>query len=350
MTAVSVLLTLRAREGSSVWAAAAAWGLTGITRPEGMAFGAIGVAWLLWKTAQPQRRRLAVWLAFALPIVSWLLFAWVYHGNPLPNTYWAKRFDHVESARRGLVFLRAFVTANDGAFIAAALTAALWHPARRALILLASLGFAYLLYLLWTGGDSWAAPHAFRFTVPMLVPVSAAMAAGCSEAWRRFVPGGRSLLATGGALAALALWLVFPAAPGLRVKTVGGDPAIVDHLRAMSRPDDVVAVTDVGQFAWRTDLAVIDMFGLVDPYVASLRKRIGGTYAAGEDRKLVDYVMQRAPRWIILKGSAGADGLSVHDETAAPVIYADARFRERYRFVMAGGVEPYLLFERTGAR
>lgn len=349
MTALAVLLTLRARDGGPASVAAIAWGLTGVTRPEGMALGLIAVAWLLWDSALPSRRRVAVWSMFALPIAAWLLFAWSYHGNPLPNTYWAKRFDHLESARRGLAFLRAFLAANDGAFIAAGLAAALWHPARRALMLLAALGCAYSCYLLWSGGDSWAAPHAFRFTVPMLVPISVAMAAGCSEAWRRFTPGAPRLFAGAAAAAVLALWLVFPAAPGLRIHAVGGDPAIVDHLRASSDAGDVLAVTDIGQFAWRTDLPVIDMFGLVDPYVASLRKRIGGTYAAGEDQKLVAYVMQRRPRWIILKGTAGPGGLTVRDETAAPAMYADARFRERYRFVMAGRAEPYLLFERVTA-
>jgi hypothetical protein len=57
--------------------------------------------------------------------------------------------------------------------------------------------------------------------------------------------------------------------------------------------------------------------------------------------------MRRRPRWIILKGTAGPEGLTVHDETAAPAIYADAGFRESYRFVMAGRVAPYLLFERV---
>ena len=57
--------------------------------------------------------------------------------------------------------------------------------------------------------------------------------------------------------------------------------------------------------------------------------------------------MRRAPRWIILKGTAGPAGLTIADETGAPAIYADARFKQQYRFVMAGSEEPYLLFERA---
>lgn len=338
VTAAAILLTVRAAGGAGGGALAAlAWGIAGITRPEGIGLGLIAMFWL--------RRR--DWIFFAAPIAAWVGFAWIYYGDPLPNTFWAKRFDRVESFRRGLVFLRAFATTNDGALIALAIGAAIWLKRHAAIQLIAWLLAAYGAYLLWSGGDSWVSPNAFRFAVPVLVPMSVAMAAGITAAWDRMsgVLDWRALLiASAGVIA----WLLFPSADGLVTRAVGGDPAIIAHLRAHSAPDDTLAVTDIGNFGYRTGLRVIDTFGLVDRHVArTLRKRNNSTYMPGDDIRLIDYLMERAPRWIILKGTAGPSDLEIANETAAPSIHADARFARDYRFVMAGANEPYLLFERT---
>ena len=343
VVAGALVLTLRADQPASRYAAALAWGVAGITRPEGALFGVVALGWLM-RDAMPRRDRLIAWAVFVLPIAAWALFAWTYYGDPLPNTYWAKRFDRAESLHRGLVFLRAFLSANDGAFLAAAVAAALCFRLNRAIRLIAWLLGVYVVYLLWTGGDSWVAPGAFRFAVPVLVPISVAMAAGLGWIWERLAPAVRPRAF---AAVTLVVWLVFPSTSGFVNRQTAGDPAIIAHLQANAAPADVIAVTDIGYFACRTDLRVIDTFGLVDRHVArSFRKLTNSSYAAGEDLRLVDYLLERAPRWIILKATAAPDGLRIADETGAPAIYADARFRRDYRFVMSGAREPYLLFER----
>lgn len=335
--ALALLLTVRAAEGAGGGAAAAiAWAVAGTARPEGIGLGLVAMAWL-------KRRD---WFVFAAVLAIWLAAVSLYYGDPIPNTFWAKRFDRVESFWRGLVFLRAFATTNDGALITLAIGAAIWLKRHVAIQLIAWLLAAYGAYLLWSGGDSWVSPNAFRFAVPVLVPISVAMAAGIAAAWDR-MSGVRDwrvlLIAVAGAIA----WLMFPSANGLVTRAVGGDPAIIAHLRAHSAPDDTLAVTDIGSFAYWTDLRVIDTFGLVDRHVArTLRKRNNSTYMPGDDIRLIDYLMARAPRWIILKGTAGPSGLAIANETAAPAIHADPRFARGYRFVMAGANEPYLLFER----
>lgn len=346
VVAGAMLLTLRAREGDgSAVAAAIAWGAAGVARPEGVAFGAIALFWL---ARANDERRISPWpwIAFIAPIAVWAAFAWVYYGDPLPNTYWAKRFDRVESFRRGLVLLRAFSASNDGVFIAAAVALAVVLRRHAAVVLCLWLLAFYGAYLLWSGGDSWVSPNALRFAVPVLVPVSVAMAAGFSGLIGAIPAGGPRRLAAVAAGLVLAAWLV-PPAGGLITRPVGGDPSVIAHLQTNAAPDDRLAVTDIGNFAYWTDLAVIDTFGLVDRHVArSFRKRTNSSYAAGEDLKLVDYVLARAPRWIILKGTAGRDGLEIADETGAPAIFADPRFQRKYRFVLAGTREPYVLFER----
>jgi len=347
IVAAAMFLTVRAHDGDgSPVAAAIVWGLAGVTRPEGAAFGVIALLWLA-RAKQERRVTAWAWIAFLAPIAAWAAFAWMYYGDPLPNTFWAKRFDRVESFRRGLVLLRSFAVNNDGVFIAAAMALALVLRRGGAVVLSVWLLAFYGAYLLWSGGDSWVSPGAFRFAVPVLVPVSVMMAAGLSGLFDRIPPGPARKPAAGAGALLLALWLI-PSGADLITRPVGGDPAVIAHLEANTAPGDHLAVTDIGNFAYWTDLPVIDTFGLVDRHVArSFRKRTNSSYAEGDDLKLVDYVMARAPRWIILKGTSGPGGVEIADETGAPAIFADPRFQRDYRFVIAGTREPYLLFERA---
>jgi hypothetical protein len=42
------------------------------------------------------------------------------------------------------------------------------------------------------------------------------------------------------------------------------DRGLARFLNAVAEPDDVLAVTDIGQFGLRSDLVILDMAGLVD--------------------------------------------------------------------------------------
>jgi hypothetical protein len=265
----------------------------------------------------------------------------------LPNTYWAKRYGRVEALRRGLVYLRAFAMANDAALMALAAFAAFVVSRARVLWLYAATVVFYGAYLLWIGGDSLFAPGSFRFVVPALVPLSVLMAVGLAGAWERLTAGISSHFALAMAAAVLFLWVSFPSTAGLVVTRVGYDADVVAHLRQHAAPDDAVAVSDIGWIGYETGLRVIDTFGLIDPWVAGNLRKQGNGYVPGDAERLTDYVIERAPRWWILKGAQRADGaLDISDETGARVMAGDPRFQSQYRFVMAGASQPYLLFER----
>jgi hypothetical protein len=350
LVALALWLTLRASEtGRGTGMAGLAWGLAAVARPEGAALGAVALVWLSRHDRPATRRRAAAILAFLAPILAWAVFAYAYYGDPLPNTFWAKRFDRVESFRRALVFLRAFASANDGALIAALLGAAFWLARGRAMRLIGWTLATYLAFLLWTGGDSWVSPGMFRFVVPMLVPLAAGMAIGGAALIELAPERGRTRAGLAACAAALLLWLTFPSTSGVITRRLGGDSTIEAYLLEHGAPGSYLAVTDIGHFAYRTDVQVIDTFGLVDRWVATaLRKRNNAEYASGEAERLVDYVMERAPRWIILKGRSTDGAMQIQNETGAPVMFADPRFQRDYRFVLAGVEQPYLLFERTG--
>ena len=344
---LGLLLTLRAASGGSLAGAAIVWSIAALTRPEGVMFGLLAMA-LLFRERRPLGvRRAAVAAAiFLLPLLAWVSFAWWYYGDPVPTTYWAKRLDRWPAMHKGLILLRAFLTANDAAFIALASLAALWHSMRRPLAVLGAFVLINVAYILWTGGDSWASAGVFRFAVAWLVPLSVIMAAGLGLVFERLGALGRPALARAAAAVVIAAWLVFPSTSGLPLRAVGGDPVIIAHLNAQSAPSDLLVVHDIGQFGYLTKLRVFDIYGLVEPWVArELRKDTQNSYYPADGRRLIDRILSLEARWVILKGTADANGLSIAPESIGPALFADPRFRARYRFVLAGTSEPFLLFE-----
>lgn len=349
LVALALLATVRAAEGGSDVLAGLAWGVAAVARPEGVGLGIVALAWLAWQERAARRRVWPSLAAFVLPVALLVAGTWAYYGDPVPNTYWAKRFDRAEAFYRGLIYLRAFVLNNDGALIAGATAMALLFVRGHVVRLTACVITAYTAYLLWVGGDSWSAPGAARFATPMLAPLAVMMAAGLSFAGA-LLASRSSRAAAITTAAVLAVWLAFPSTDALITRRIGSDATIVSHLARHAAADDAVAVTDIGWVGYETGLRVIDTFGLVDPWVArELRKRNNSQYRTGDAERLADYVLGRAPRWIILKGTVRPDGsFDVHDETGARVIARDPRFVAGYRFAVAAAEEPYLLYERVG--
>lgn len=348
ISALALLLTLQGLHSRTPAGAAAAWALAALTRPEGILIGALAVGYLLWARRTDRIRQLLLTTAvFLLPLLAWLVFAWWYFGDPIPTTYWAKRLDRWTAFHRAAIFLRAFATANDGALMALTCAAALAHPARRPIRVAGALVLANLAVVVWTGGDSWGSSGVFRFATAWLVPLAILMAAGLTLVLDRLSEIGGRKLAGVAALAVIATWLTFPS---IRVPDPpsGGEPAIVSHLRAHSSRSDRLAVTDIGQFGYLTRLPVLDMYGLVDPWVArELRKQSPTVYSPADTRRMIDRVFEVDPRWIILKGTADERGVVLAPELAGPALFAEPRFRARYRLIVAGKTAPYLLFERS---
>lgn len=346
--ALALLLTLQGLHARSPAWAAAAWALAGLTRPEGVLIGALAVGYLLWARRTDRVRQLLLTAAvFLVPLLAWLVFAWWYFGDPIPTTYWAKRLDRWTAFHRASIFLRAFVTANDGALMALTCAAALAHPTRRTVRVVGALVLVNVAIVLWTGGDSWGSRGVFRFATAWLVPLAILMAAGLTLVLDRLSGAGGRTLAGVAALAVVAAWLTFPSirAPGA---PSGGEPAIVSHLQTHSSRSDRLAVTDIGQFGYLTGLPVFDMYGLVEPWVArELRKESPTAYSPADNRRLIDRVFEVDPRWIILKGTADERGVALAPELAGPALFAEPRFQARYRLIVAGKAAPYLLFERS---
>ena len=65
-------------------------GLAFVNRMDSVLLYALPLAWLAFRARRRREHLVPLVTAFAVPVVLWLLFATIYYGFPLPNTYYAK--------------------------------------------------------------------------------------------------------------------------------------------------------------------------------------------------------------------------------------------------------------------
>jgi hypothetical protein len=242
-----------------------------LVRPEGVAWWALGGAWVVLGAPPQERKRLG--RAYALPgAVLAAHFAWrlAYYGVPLPNTYYAKTGGGWKMWEWGLWDLGRFV--RDPAhglwlLLAAGGAAVGWTRRARAVCVFAGAAALHVTYVLSVGGDSlWV----HRFFVPVLGPL--AFLSGLlllDDRGRR----GRWALASAGlaAAAALGVWRSETHyLPPLRDSLVyyEGNDKLGRHLAVHRDPSTRIAVAAAGAIPFYSGLPTIDMFGLNESHIA----------------------------------------------------------------------------------
>ncbi|MCK4594926.1 hypothetical protein KAU45_10525, partial [bacterium] len=73
-----------------------------------------------------------------------------------------------------------------------------------------------------------------------------------------------------------------------------------EWLADAARPGDVIAVTSAGAIPYLSGLETLDMLGLSDAHIAREGTDIAGLGVPGHERFDNDYVLDRAPEWIVL--------------------------------------------------
>ena len=145
-----------------------------LTRPDAVVLYAAPVGEMLWRAlrARPPRTLITVVLASS-PALAWLLFATIYYGFPLPNTYYAKVATSLPSFlvyRQGVAYLLNSVSHDPitlGTIGLACAVAARGGGRSRRAALSAAL---YVLYTISVGGDFMSGRFfAMSFLVAVLV-------------------------------------------------------------------------------------------------------------------------------------------------------------------------------------
>lgn len=314
----------------------------------------------------PRRDTLAGIGVFLLLIGGYTLFRLAYFGSLMPNTFHAKATGPLaEQILKGLRYLHGFYRGNGGWSLLPILlppALLLWRAlaGRYPLTARAAAGrrlnFSERLWLLllcqlavhggfvvYVGGD-WMGWH--RFVVHFLPLLYFALQEGWMLGLDRLAQwlGPRRRRAYW-ALALLALGLLawkqtqrgpLPrrhATEGVmdqpwaeRYCGLDGYFAVGRWLREHTRPDALIAGCEAGIYPYISGRPFLDLFGLVDPYIARRQGGHGMKFDA-------DYIFERDPDWVVAHAppdwlpNQGPKGLYYTEAR----LLEDPRFAERYR-------------------
>lgn len=353
-----LLVHLRDRaceDGASTALAAAASALcvlAAMTRPDaGLLFGVLGLdrLWQLIRRRPGALGALAVYAAvFAALYGGYFAWRYDYYGWLLPNTFYVKVGATSTQVLRGLYYLSTFlvVGACYGAALAAALlpvrlprlpliiVSVLFAAANIAYIQLIAdapllIGFTYFglalavlaplrfridnglmvgaalaglhtLYVVLVGGDVMYGYRFFTAILPTMALLGAAIlhSVEVPPRWRQALFWAPLVLNGWWMAASLQL-----NAPG-RVSERG--IAVGLFLREHAPSDALVAVNVAGTIPYYSGLRAIDTLGLNDEHIAHMEIEDMGAGWAGHEKGDGDYVLSRAPDYVIFASAHGA--------------------------------------------
>lgn len=344
--------------GRVPYASAILLGLASMTRPEGPAFaGLVAGVWLVLsvRTAADAKRWLLWVVLFSAIFVPYFAWRFNYYGKFLPNTFYAKVDPGGSQIGRGLTYTHSFWMAT-GYWLLAPISGVVLAAARkRAAYLLAPLLF-FSFYIFYVGGDGLPM---MRFFVPLLGLIVLCSVLGADQWIQRF--GSKN-----GAIAAVTLFFALSWGYSLRanfsgksydyvqqdIREVGAWREIGRWFGENARPGESIAVIPAGAMPYFSRLTTIDMLGLNDLTIARAPIENLGEGQAGHERHDVDYVLGRAPTYIII-GVYGLSPEPIRDARGLQFYYpaetalaASSEFRQRYSAIQGKTESGYFLFFR----
>lgn len=152
-------------------------GLAFVNRMDSVALYAAPLAWLALRGLRRRDERITpLLLAFAVPVAAWLMFALVYYGFPLPNTYYAKVATGIPPSllhRQGMAYLLNSFAHDPITLGTVGVLAGLALRGSAPIRMSAISALLYVAYTLSVGGDFMSGRF---FAMPFLVAVMALVA------------------------------------------------------------------------------------------------------------------------------------------------------------------------------
>ena len=307
-----ICLTLKgAEDGRPAVAGAALLAGAALTRPEGA--GVAAMTALATACAYRRQIRYAAWLPWAAMFlalfVPYFIWRWSYYGYPVPNSFYAKVGSTGAQVLRGLRYVHESLWVTGYWWLvpaALALTAA----RRRFVAVIAALFVWWLLVVAVLGGDN---QPMYRFFLPPLALLGLLVSWGVACSIERLsLRGPRLAVAVVPLLAAFA-YTTLPGFRGPQLAFVRQHRREVDAWRQIgrwfhdnSRAGESIAVLPAGAIPYFAELPAIDMLGLNDLHIGHRQMPDMGSGPVGHEKYDVDYVLQRAPSYILV----GVYGLS----------------------------------------
>ena len=241
--------------------------LTVLARPEGVLVVGFVLGLRLLET-RDLAAAIRLGVATLLLLAPVLVLKRLYHGDWLPNTYYAKSHAGLANAVFGL----RYVLHHGGRYAPLALVAIALalrgREMRRAGPLLVFAG-GWVLYVIGQGGDNMVGA---RVLVPALAPLAVALSIGVSRLDPRMAVAAAVLIAVG-QVASFAADASVRTQLGLWRQHFETRRAAGLHIRDRFVPDASVALNPAGVIPYFAERTAIDMLGLNDAHIARRGKR-----------------------------------------------------------------------------
>jgi hypothetical protein len=286
--------------------------LATLLRPEGLLAAAIFIGAKTWQ-GRRQRRWVGTLLVTLLPylaiVVPYQVWRMSFYGWPFPNTFYAKTGATVALLERGGEYVSVFMGERWLLAALAILCLLLLAALRRLTGLYAALALfsvAYMLYVVWAGGDHFPG---WRFLVPVVAPMALlaerALRIGTQSLRSHTLRNGAAMLGLAlAAYGAQALWLQEPQSvigdfTKLHTAYVNRWGAAGLWLRESTPPDTMTAAKGAGAIAFYSQRPVLDVYGLNDLHIGRLQVESMGQGNAGHDKQDPVYVLSKQPNYIL---------------------------------------------------
>jgi len=265
---------------------------------------------------------------FTLLLLPFLIFKIFYYGNILPNPFYAKTGFSVEYLKTGLAYFWLFLK-HYGLWGVLYLTPIAFYKdlgVKGKLVLL--MVYIYTLYVIIIGGDVL---KAHRFFLPVLPFLYLLFSLALSRLHSMLKKGYSNqvvpiLLVI--ALCSLTFFLPRKWIRDVRSAEIGLCAKMsryAQKLRQSFGTDFTLAMSTIGTISYLTEVRVIDMLGLTDPYIAKHPEKIPGIFSTWKEKKFnTQYILSRDPDVIMfstgIKPSAPAER----------ALFLSSKFRENY--------------------
>lgn len=291
-----------------------AFGFGFLTRPDGVVFIAVSLAWLLWLSRKEKsggfRNLMAYAVGVAIIVIPYVAWQVTYYGDVVPNTFYAKMGAPLSIRLiSGIIYLGRF--ALHPPFLPILVICSLAYTFSKGLwcsklTYLALSVAAYVLFVLQAGGDHMPT---FRLLLPVVPLMSVILAIALS---RSFDPNSKTAV---GCITLAIILLTSLQVFDNKLNVRREDPAsfvgtIVGKYIATAWPaGSLVALNTAGSTPYFAErLRFIDMLGLNDPVIAQRKivklelemQRIPG-HLKGDGA----YVLSRHPDFIIIGPAEG---------------------------------------------
>lgn len=326
--------------------------LAAICRPEGAFYFVVALAAGIAFSRKFSRKEAAFCLIFAGLFVPVLLFRLIYYGKWFPNTYYAKvgSFSYA-SFHLGFFYILEFFKENLLTAVAILISLIFFIKQRKRLDPAVGMGLvmiaAQVAYVIRVGGD-WM-PNS-RFLVPVVPFVAIVFAPAAGWLIKAYRKKGKNLWLPAASFALILFAGEYlyraPVADDLKMHRnfLDGHGGLAEWLVEHSEPGQTIALNDIGLISFRTGLRVIDLAGLADARIASLKRK-------QDMNAVVSYILGQDPEWIVLASATDPDKYIYWSRTdSMEPLYLDPRFQLNYRYLKSWryfSAYYFMLFKRS---